>query len=338
MKRLVVVMFILSMIVSPALAALGTYPLRYDTVTNPRSLERYLRDHIGGLEDATAFNSGADPSGRVYYVDGNKSTAGNGASWDDAFTTLSAALAASHADMAVSSYRKWAARNTIYCIGDTLTEDLVLMAQKTDIIGLGNNNPYDRCAIVGNHIIPSTTATPSCRWYNMQFYGDQAAEVWDVDGQAGLEFHGCLIQANGTATVGLEASECGWLVVDGCEFGSPDGTNFSSSAIEIPNDTTGPTNIQITNNLLYGAIGVNVDETVIAQSIIAYNTIISSGLWIDDESDDFWIFGNKAFTEVDCDTSTAGYDFNLVRALNNTQAASGGTDTWDQVPFIATSE
>ena len=62
----------------------------------------------------------------------------------------------------------------------------------------------------------------------MQFYGDAAGKVWDVDGQAGLEFQGCLVQANGTATIGLEASECTLLVINGCEFSSADGVDFSN--------------------------------------------------------------------------------------------------------------
>jgi len=308
---------IMLMIVGICAPVFGTVPLTEINFPNVQSgrFSEYLRGWFDTVNDDVLVAGRADSSGTIYFVDGNKSTAGDGTTWGKAFNTLAAALAASHANMAVSSSRKWAARNTIYCIGDALTEDLVLLAQKTDVIGLGNNNPYNKVGLVGNHVIPSTTATPSCRFYNFQFYGDQAAEVWDVDGQGGLEFHNCLFQSNGTATVGLEASECTLLWVNACRFGAIDGIDFSSSAIEIPNDTTAGTNIRITNcDIRSDGIGINWDETVNTNCSITGNQIRTGGMCIDDEGDDVWVANNN----MQCLTyGKAAFDFNVAKSQNN---------------------
>lgn len=319
-KKVLLAIVVLALVCYVAYAAVDTTEINFSTVTSG-TFDQHLRGWFDTINADIVRAGGSMPLGglqsgsTVYYVDGNKSTAGDGLSWKGAFTTLTAALAASHADIGVSAKRNWAGRNTIFCKGDTLTEDLTALAQKTDIIGVGNNNPYNMCALLGNHDIASTTAYPSCRFYNMQFYGDEAAEVWDVDGQGGLEFHGCLFQANGTATVGLEASECTKLKINGCEFSSADGIDFSSSAIEIPDDTTSPPNVHITNNLIRSdGIGINWDETAVIGGLIQGNTIRSGGMCIDDEGDDVWVINNNL---VCLTYGKAAFDFNVARAQNN---------------------
>lgn len=276
---------------------------------------QWMRD-IDALVSGGVSGPIADTGGTIFYCDGNMSAdTGDGLSWASATQMLSTALALSHADIAVSADRQWAGRNRIYVKGDAITEDLTALAQKTDIIGVGNNNPYNMPGIVGNHDIASTTAYPSCRFYNIQFYGDEAAELWDVDGQGGLEFHGCLFQPNGSATVGLEASECTRLVVNGCQFVSIDGIDFSSSAIEIPDDTTPPPNMRFTNNLIRSdGIGINIDETVTSGSYISDNTFTTGGMCIDDEGDDVWVINNNM---VCLTYGKAAFDFNVAKSQNN---------------------
>lgn len=289
---------------------------------------RFLSGNMG-----VGINNGGD----VWYVDGNRlNDDGDGTTWETAKKLLSSALALSHADIAVSAHRQWASRNTIYIRGDTIEEDLTALAQKTDIRGTGNNNPYNMACLKGNHDIVSTTAYPSCRFYNVQFFGDEAGELWDVDGQGGLEFQGCLFQPNGSATVGLEASECTLLKVQGCTFMSIDGTEFSSSAIEVPNDTTAPTNYVITGNVIQGAIGINWDDTDAVNCWISDNYFVTTGLWIDDESDTILVVNNRAMTAVDTSTSTAGYDFALAFASGNIQ--TGSTGVADTIPFAKIAE
>lgn len=333
-KKVLLAIAVLALIGYAAYPTVDTSEITFSTVTSG-TFDQHLRSWFDTINQELGMGEGFRARGTIYYVDGNKSTSGTGTGgWDNAFNTLTAALAASHADMAVSAKRKWAGRNTIFCMGDALTEDLVLLAQKTDIIGVGNNNPYNKCGLKGNHDIPSTTATPSCRFYNFQFWGDEAAELWDVDGQSGLEFHGCLFQANASATVGLEASECSFLIVKNSEFGSPDRTiaKFTSSAIEIPNDTAAPTNIKIVGNIIdSGGVGINWDETVSVSCWINDNYIFSNGMPIDDEGDDVHVVNNRMITLIDTDTPTNGYDFNGELASGNFLTGSG-TLGQDNVP------
>ena len=89
--------------------------------------------------------------GNVWFVDNNGGSDSNdGLSWETAFKTLTYAMGISHADIANSKTGHglgWAARNTLYCRGDTIDEDLTTLAQKTDIIGVGSCDEQPRCRI-----------------------------------------------------------------------------------------------------------------------------------------------------------------------------------------------
>ena len=51
----------------------------------------------------------AQRAGEVYFVDGNKTDdSGDGSTWDDAYKYLSTAMAASHANIALTANRNWA--------------------------------------------------------------------------------------------------------------------------------------------------------------------------------------------------------------------------------------
>jgi len=341
MKRLITVLFIVALFMPLVVQAAGTYPINYRNVSNPRSLTDLLLDRFKGVDTSLARSGIADPTGTVYWVDGNRSTAGNGLTFDTAFNTLSAAMAASHANIAVTSRRKWASRNTIFVIADEIEEDLTTMAQKTDIIGLGSNDGYPGYAeIRGTWIVPSTVSYPGCRFYNMMFVDAGATPIWDVDGQYGLEFHNCIFNASAASTGGILASECSYMKVDNCRFEAVSSSvEFDTYGIKIENDTNAIYGVRILNSFIQTAgIGIDWDETESYNCIIDGCTIRSTGLWVDEEGDGVIVQNNIAYTAVDCDTSTAGYDFLLANAANNLQIASGGTDTYDQIPYIAVAE
>lgn len=332
-KKVLLMIVVLTLICYVAYATVDTSEITFSTVTSG-TFDQHLRSWFDTVNRELGMGEGFRARGTIYYVDGNKSTAGTGTgSFDNAFKTLSAALAASHADMAVSAKRKWAARNTIFCMGDTLTEDLTALAQKTDIIGVGNNNPYNKCALVGNHVISASTIYPSCRFYNMQFYGDQAASVWDVTAEAGLEFHNCLFQANGTATIGFEANNCGHLKLIGNWFGSPDGQNFTTAAIQIQDHTTGAIDILIEGNRIHSnAIGIDWNETTNVDCWIDGNRFFTTTMIIDtDDSTEIMITNNIAITLL-AEADNTSYDFNLAYAANNVFT---GSDETNHVPDVA---
>lgn len=273
--------------------------------------------------DAIALSGGqltTDTAGTIYYVDGNKALdTGDGLTWATAKQLLSSAMALSHANIAVSARRQWAGRNRIYVKGDTITEDFTTGAQKTDIIGVGNNNPYNMPGIVGTWILDGVIAYPSMRFFNIQFYDDGAGgSLWDVTGIAGIEFHGCLFQANATSAVGLELNNCGHAKIVGNWFGSPDGQNFTTAAIQIQNNATGAIDILIAGNRIHSnAIGIDWNEPTNVDCWIDSNRFFTATMCIDsDDATEIMVVDNLMITLVEPADNTSN-DFNIAYAVNN---------------------
>lgn len=310
-----------------------------DMPENQSQSTRYNPTYLFCSEVEQFVNTRNDFQGTIYYVDGNKVTSGTGTGgWDNAFNTLSEAMAASHANIADSDRRAWASRNTIYIRADGITEDITNLCDKTDIIGVGSNDAYNGLAkITGSWIIPDTTMYLGCRFYNMFFTDSGASAIFDIDTQPGLEFHNCHFEATALTTIGVQAEESSFLVIDNCEFSMVSATMpFTESAIKIVNDTDAIYGCRITNNRIMGAIGIDWDETQSYNCWITDNYIRATGLTIDCESDDVFVINNRLITDVDTTTSTAGYDFNIQLAAGNIQM--GDTGLCDSIPFMKIAE
>jgi hypothetical protein len=331
-KKVLLITILLALAGYVAYAAVDTTEINFSTVTSG-TFDQSLRGWISTLNEDIVRAAGL-PSllsgGTVYYVDGNKSTAGTGTgSWDNAFNTLSAALAASHANIAVSSRRAWATRNTIFVIGDFITEDLTKLAQKTDIIGLGSTNQYKKAGILGDHVIEAATTAHymGCRIINMHFRGDGGGILFDVPiNQNGIEFIGCEFQQNGGETIGLRLGGNHDTKVIGCVF-RPDtsGVAFSTAAVQVLNGAGDLTNVNIDGNQIYsGGIGVDWDETASINCWINDNYMYTTGIGIDEEGDGVRVIGNRMITAVDTGTYTAGFDFSEALAIDNIITGSGG--------------
>jgi hypothetical protein len=340
-----IAVFFLLTATTPAVAEVSLKTINFNTVQPAETLAKTMRNSFSKVnQDVTqaggSKSDGLKSGGTVYYVDGNKVTAGTGTGgWSNAFNTLSAAMAASHANIAVSSRRAWATRNTIYVRADAITEDITALAQKTDIVGVGSNDAYEKALIIGTWIIPDTTAYIGCHFYNMQFRDDGAGgALMDIDTQSGLEFHGCLFDGGATDTIALQVEECQFLVVEGCEFSDVSQTlPWSASAIKVVDDTDPVFGYKIVGNIISTAgIGIDFDETVSANCWIAGNYIRATGLTIDDEGDDVFVVNNRLITDVNTSTSTAGYDFNIQLAAGNIQM--GATGLCDTIPFAKIAE
>ena len=184
-----------------------------------------------------AFTNGPNPSGGAdYYVDGNTvNTVQDGASWATAFDTVAEALAASHARIGTSAFRSWAVRNRIFCVGDALVEDLTKLAQKTDVIGVGQCDGQGPGArIQGNHVI-DTGAYIGCRFFNVAFLdNDATGTILTVPQQSGaLELHNCNF-LTGTATViGLQLTAVTDALVANCRFLGSWTSSFSTAAAKM---------------------------------------------------------------------------------------------------------
>jgi hypothetical protein len=284
------------------------------------------------------FSAKNASGGDIYYVDGNKVTAGDGSSWDKAFNTLSAAMAASHADIAVSADRQWATRNIIYVRADGITEDLTTMAQKTDIIGVGSNDSYKKAKITGTWIVPDTVSYLGCRFFNMQFTDTGANAIFDMDSQGGIVFTGCLFDASPATTIGINAKDCSWLQLIDCEFSAVSATaQFDTACVQIDDGDNSIYGCKFIGNTMNGAaIGIDWDDTASYNCWLDGNFIRAVGLPIDEEGDNVFVVNNRWITDIDTTTSTAGYDFNLQLAAGNIQM--GVTGLGDTIPFAKIAE
>jgi len=249
---------------------------------------RSINDNFGLLDTV---------SGRVYFVDGNAgSDTNSGSSWDDAFKTLAVALATSHANIAASS-KGWAARNRIYCKGDSFEEDLTKLAQKTDVIGTGSCDHLHGARLIGNHAI-DTTMYMGCRFINFHFKAPETGgDIFTIPTeQSGIAFIGCSFDGGSEVAAGgaIIATAVESLTIRGCEFRGA----FSDAVIEIG---AGESNsLHIEDNIVQGAeVGIEVSASAtctIRAGYILRNVINTTKECIKDSSGKFYVHGNYCVT------------------------------------------
>lgn len=279
---------------------------------------------------------GLNPSGaQDYFVDLNRVESNEGTTWGSAFKTIAEAITASNASIGLAGNRWWAKRNRIYVCGDGIDEDLTVLPEKTDIIGVGYDiHPFPR--VVGNHTI--AVAKKGCRFIDMGFYTSGTGDLFVIPASShGIAFLGCHMHPGTTSTKALEITSCAHVRIEDCiiTVGNGDRTNIFGIGISLEGTTFH--DCFIGRNKIDGTIGIKCAAGLTAHGGMIYeNFIRSTGLWIDDDSDDFMVINNRGITAVDTATSTAGYDFNLALAAGNIQTGSGGeTDT---VPFTLIAE
>ena len=262
-----------------------------------------------------------------YFVDGNVSSSGQGNSWESPFSTAAEALAASHAEIALSASRHWARRNTIWVCGDDLVEDLDLLGQKTDIIGCGSSDNYPMPCIRGNHV-PITSGGGN-RFVNIRFRPTASEDLWTLDSTLyGIEFHGCFFDAHYstfTAPSAIDTTAHQFLKVIGCDFLG----GFSSDYIDI-----GPGRVdqmRIVGNTMIGSAvnGIMVTGTAtVVQSrlgLISNNTIYCPGITIDDGNNDcFIVTDNTCVSDAATGTASIDCDERLAARNHITDATKAG--------------
>jgi len=270
--------------------------------------------------------------GAVYFVDGNRiNDDGDGLTWATAKNKLSTALAMSHANIALTANRNWAGRNTIYLKADSITENLVVIADKTDVIGVGAKDSYSMPCIVGNHVPLNGM---SARFFNVQFRGAVASGgiIWTLASTSeGIQFHNCHFNGWSTiaATIGLKATDSPRLQICNCKFLGA----FSTAAIQLlAGDGNGT---MINNNLIESAaIGISVHASFTCaneQAFMNDNRIFcsGSGLIIDEDSNKFGCFGNLGCC-VGGSFGATSHDIPDARSAGNIFTGSNITGT---VPF-----
>ena len=275
-----------------------------------------------GMEPFSAGPLGGAPS--TCYVDGNVVSSGNGLGWLSAFKTLTEGLAAAHAYMSTSGNRAWAHRATVYCCGDTLTEDLVILAEKSDVIGVGTNSGFDKCGVTGNHV-PVTTNCWACRFYNLHFRATTAGIIWDLTAPShGIKFINCEFAGRSAShTHAIRATVVQMMEIIGCKWLTSTG-NFTTAAIAIGAGNAYGLNIK--DNRIVGKTGIVINSATTAVGgglYIDHNVIKANNLTIDDDSDLAVCTDNRCIS-LAAFGGTA-YDFNIRLAAGN--IVSGAADS-----------
>lgn len=254
-----------------------------------------------------ALGSYAAGAKTVYYVDGNCGNDGNTGTggWDNAYKTLAVALAASHADIASGAFG-WAARNVIFARGDTFTEDLVLLADKTDVIGVGSYDARPGPGLVGNHV--PVGAFIGCRFINWFFRSPAAGgDIWTIPTTCGgLAFLGCDFDGASTtkATGAIITTSLERFTVKDCTFVGA----FSDAVIELGG--TEHNSLMICDNVIQGAnVGIEAKSTVtttIRDGFILRNTISTTLEGILESSSKLYVHDNRVVTLAAKGTAGAG--------------------------------
>lgn len=278
-----------------------------------------------------------NPSGaQDYYVDGNVSSAGDGLSWGTAMDTLAAAITASNTSIGLTANRWWARRNRIFVLGDgEINESLTVLPEKCDIIGVGYDLfPFPR--VVGNHTIAA--AAKGTRFINMGFYTSGTGDLFVIPaGCHGFQMLNCFMHPGTTSTKALEITDSAHVRIENniITVGAGNMAVIFAQGISIEGTTGHDT--MISGNRITAEEGITVASGITAHgSVISDNIIRTTGLTINDDSDDFQIVNNRLMTDIDTTTSTDGYDFNIQLAAGNIQC--GTTGLGDTIPFAKIAE
>ena len=311
---------------------------RWDKSGYEGSADFYRKDT--GESVFTITENGAvfpNPTGaQDYFVDLNVSATGNGLSWATAFATIAEAITASNTSIGLTANRWWARRNRIFVCGDGITENLTVLPEKTDIIGVGSDLfPFPR--IIGNHAF--AVAKVGVRFINLGFFTATTADLMSFPTSChGLQILGCYMHPATTSSKAIEITSSAHVRIEGNTITVGAGAMANIFALAISIEGTVCHDIHITNNKITATLGISVVEAAAAAmgSIIEGNIIRSTGIAIDDNSDDFQVVNNRWMTDINTGTSTAGYDFNLQLAAGNIQM--GVTGLCDSVPFMKIAE
>lgn len=196
--------------------------------------------------------------GTAYYVDGaNGSTTGSRLSWNQALSTVAAAVALSNTNMDISGnpYNM----NRIYINGGTYTESLTTFPNACHVIGVGSKVRLQGVQNTGGN-------GDNSRWWNIQFRNNSSAPIITVNaGDHGFELHGCRLEDQGACTMAIDLGNAQDIIIEGCELGMgsppPIGMQISGATMK---------GLDIYNNKIYAiTTGINI-TTAVAATYQAY--------------------------------------------------------------------
>jgi len=277
------------------------------------------------LKELQQYGMGlAGIQGEVFFVEANTGYDGNdGKTWDKAFKTIAAAIAASNTYIAAQHY---ASRNTIFIRGN-FTETLTTAPQKCDLVGVGSCNARPRPRVTGSQAMTDTAW--GTRFININFRGD-AAGVTMTWTAGGFEIHNCVFSHAGTytGTHAITIVNPTDVIIQGCEFEMRNEAFFSTACIALTS-TAVPTNCHIRDCRIRGAIGVLIG---VGSDDHWYNCsiedcyIYSSGKCVNDVSGNVgWALINNRVVTQAANTDNDMLVYNTALAAGN--IATGATNT-----------
>jgi hypothetical protein len=250
--------------------------------------------HGGGIP------AGSEIGAADYYVDGNVAFTGDG-SLNYPFSTLSEAIAASNTSIGLRDNRWWARRNRIFAMGDQeLTENLTILPEKTDIIGVGFDIE-SMPRITGTHVIAAlaTGKAYGTRFFNCGFMENAGAEVFKfVADHMAVEFHGCLfwpLVTGSTIAISLTTSNRGFKFINSRILQNAGGPALFAEGIKI--NGTSQHDMVIADSFIHATEGIHIHAgTGGYNGIIDNNYIRATALTVNDASGLWAVTNNNLHT------------------------------------------
>jgi len=279
---------------------------------------------------------GGNPTGAAdYFVDLNVSATGDG-SMQSPFATIAEAITASNTSIGLTANRWWARRNRIFVMGDGIDEDLTVLPEKCDIIGVGADLvPYPR--IIGHHTI--ALAKVGCRLINLGFTLDGTGVGITIPaGCHGFQIIGGHMQPSAAGnTVGIQITDSALVRILGFNlYQNPAAPGTGICAVGIAIAGTAATHqFRIEGCFIRATEGIDVVASSPAyDSVIIDNTIHATALCIDENSDLVYTINNRLITDadVDGDAGAGGIDCKVEYSAGNIVTGSGTAGTCDTFP------
>ena len=271
-----------------------------------------------------------NPTGAMdYVVDLNSAVNGNGV--DAPFDNMAAAITASNVSIGLSANRWWARRNRIFVMGDGIEEDLTVLPEKCDVIGMGSDlYPFPR--VIGAHVI--ALAKVACRFINMGFQATGTEDLITTPaGCHGLSFIDSVFTASTAGnTKALEITNSAHVYISGNRFLSAAGVaaaGIFGLAIGIEG-TASIHDLQISNNKIFATAGIAIAAGDLNGSFVNDNYIrsLGSGKACVDSSNEVAFVNNRIITALADQVVANSCTWNEALAVGNkiTTATARTTD------------
>jgi len=274
-----------------------------------------------------------NPTGaQDYFVDLNASSAStagamathdatvDGLSWSSAFQLISSAITASNTSIGLTANRWWARRNRIFVCGDGIAEDLTVLPEKTDIIGVGSDlYPFPR--VTGVHTI--AVAKVGVRFINMGFQATGTGDLFIIPAAChGLSFIGCTFTAaSGANTKALEITDCAHVRVIGCDFLTAAGGSSGIFARGVSLEGTASIHdfVATDNRMTCSNSGFVLANGALTNSLVARNVIyqIGADVAIVDSSSKCMFVDNRIISNQATQAAASMVTWNAKLAVNN---------------------